>query len=93
MLITNIINLILYPMMNFRGCTNPIAPNYNTNITLYYNITNNIKERQKMNKKYISDLTIKEYKLYNTLAKLRSEGKITQEQFDYKLKQILTKGE
>jgi len=46
-----------------------------------------------MNKKYISDLTLKEYKLYNTLAKLRSEGKITQEQFDYKLKQILTKGE
>ena len=46
-----------------------------------------------MNKKYISDLTIKEYKLYNTLAKLRSQGKITQEQFDYKLKQILTKGE
>ena len=31
-----------------------------------------------MNKKYISDLTIKEYELYNTLAKLRSEGKITQ---------------
>ena len=28
-----------------------------------------------MNKKYISDLTIKEYKLYNTLAKLRSQGK------------------
>ena len=46
-----------------------------------------------MNKKYISDLTIKEYKLYNTLAKLRSEGKITKEQFDYKLKQIITKGE
>ena len=46
-----------------------------------------------MNKKYISDLTIKEYKLYSALAKLRSEGKITQDQFDYKLKQILTKGE
>ena len=29
MLITNIITLILYPMMNFRGYTNPIAPNYN----------------------------------------------------------------
>jgi len=26
MLKTNIINLILYPMMNFRGYTNPIAP-------------------------------------------------------------------
>jgi len=26
MLKTNIITLILYPMMNFRGCTNPIAP-------------------------------------------------------------------
>ena len=46
-----------------------------------------------MNKKYISDLTLKEYKLYNTLAKLRSQGKITKEQFDYKLKQLLTKGE
>ena len=46
-----------------------------------------------MAKKYIADLTLKEYQLYNTLAKLRSQGKITQEQFDYKLKQILTKGE
>ena len=46
-----------------------------------------------MNKKYISDLTIKEYKLYNTLAKLKSEGKITQDQFNYKLKQLLTKGD
>ena len=46
-----------------------------------------------MNKKYISDLTIKEYELYNTLAKLRREDKITQEQFENKLKQILTKGE
>ena len=46
-----------------------------------------------MNKKYISDLTLKEYKLYNTLAKLKSEGKITKEQFDYKLKQLLTKGD
>ena len=46
-----------------------------------------------MAKKYIADLTIKEYELYNTLAKLRSEGKITQDQFDYKLKQLLTKGE
>tara|TARA_Y100001963_G_scaffold123412_1_gene173422 strand:- start:52 stop:186 length:135 start_codon:yes stop_codon:yes gene_type:complete len=44
-----------------------------------------------MNKKYISDLTLKEYKFYSTIAKLRSEGKITQEQFDYKLKQLLTK--
>ena len=43
-----------------------------------------------MNKKYISDLTLKEYKFYNTLAKLRSEGKITQYEFDYKLKQLLT---
>ena len=46
-----------------------------------------------MNKKYIADLTLKEYKLYNTLAKLRSQGKITKEQFNYKLKQLLTKGE
>ena len=46
-----------------------------------------------MNKKYISDLTLKEYEFYNTLAKLKSEGKITKEQFDYKLKQLLTKGE
>ena len=38
-------------------------------------------------------MNIKENKLYNTLAKLRSQGKITKEQFDYKLKQILTKGE
>ena len=46
-----------------------------------------------MTKKYISDLTIKEYKFYSALANLRSEGKITQQQFDYKLKQLLTKGE
>ena len=46
-----------------------------------------------MAKKYIADLTLKEYKFYSVLARLRSEFKITKEQFDYKLKQILTKGE
>ena len=46
-----------------------------------------------MAKKYIADLTLKEYKFYSILARLRSEGKITQEQFDYKLKQLLIKGE
>ena len=46
-----------------------------------------------MNKKYISDLTLKEYEFYNTIAKLKSQGKITQNQFDYKLIQLLTKGD
>ena len=46
-----------------------------------------------MNKKYISDLTKKEYDFYKKIAVLRSQGKITQKEFNYKLEQLLTKGE
>ena len=46
-------------------------------------------EGRKARKKYISDLTLKEYKSYSKLADARSAGKITQNEFNEGLNKII----